>query len=120
METVRKQQMAELQNGFDLSVERHVGGGESVDGEFLADGIGEMEEAADVVVLIVAGEEAFRFGLRKAQRGERDGLAKIANARAIEFDKFAERHHWSAASGFSAHGILQSGVYCEAEKKRRI
>jgi hypothetical protein len=95
------------EDGFDFGVEGDVGGGEAVDGEFGADGFGEMEKAADVVVLVIAGEEAFGFLEGKAEGGERDGLAEVGGAGAVETDEFAQGHERSAASGSGAQGILR-------------
>lgn len=54
-----------------------MGSRDTVDGEFLTNGFGEMEKAADVVVLVVTGEEALSFRKRQAESGESDGLAEI-------------------------------------------
>ena len=51
----------ESEDGFDFGVEGDVGGGEAVDGEAAAVEIREVEEAADVIVLVEAGEEALGF-----------------------------------------------------------
>jgi hypothetical protein len=111
--------MDDLKDGFDFGVEGDVGRGDSVDGKFLAGSLGKMEEAADVVILVVAGEEALRFGDGKAKGGQGDGDSEFAGVEAVQADKFAQRHHRSAASGFSAHGVLLSEVYFgEKEKKR--
>jgi hypothetical protein len=92
---------------FDFGVEGDVGGAEAVDGEFGASGFGEMEEAADVVVLVIAGEEAFGFLEGEAEGGEGDGLAEVGGVGAVEADEFAQGHERSAASGFGAQGILR-------------
>ena len=80
-----------------------MGGGDSVDREFLAGGFGEMEEAADVIVLVVTGEEAFGFGGGQLKGGESNGLTKAPGKQAVAIDKLPERHHWWAALGFSRH-----------------
>ena len=115
-----------------------MGGRETVDGEFLAAGFGEMKEAADVVVLVVSGEEALGFGRSQAKGGERDRLAKISGVRAVQKDEIAQGHHFilrprsdrrilrprsgrrSAARSFGAHGILlkQSVLRRKREGKR--
>src|SRR5713101_9628921 len=56
----------ELQDGFNFGVEGDMGGRETVDREFLPAGFGKMKEAADVVVLVVSGEEALGFGRSQA------------------------------------------------------
>jgi len=52
---------AESEDGFDFGVEGDMGSREAVDGEAGAVEFGEVEEAADVVVLVEAGEEALGF-----------------------------------------------------------
>ncbi len=93
--------------------------GEAVDREFLAASFGEVEEAADVVVLIVSGKEELGLGGGEMERRKRDGLAKIASMCTVEANEFAERHDRSAASSFSAHGFLLGKVYCQDAEKRR-
>jgi hypothetical protein len=119
MKFMRHDENAGSKDGFDFGVEGDVGGGEAVDGEFGANGFGEMEEAADVVVLVIAGEEAFGFLEGEAEGGERDGLAEVGGVGAVEADEFAQWHERSAASGFGAQGILLGKVYFGQEKKKR-
>ena len=59
--------LSELKDGFDFRVEGDVRGGDSVDREFGAIAFGKMEKAADVIVLVVTGEEAFGFGARQTE-----------------------------------------------------
>jgi hypothetical protein len=120
MNFMRPGENAESEDGFDFGVEGDVGGGEAVDGKFGAGGFGEMEEAADVVVLVIAGEEAFGFLEGEAEGGERDGLAEVGGVGAVEADEFVQGHERSAASGFGAHGVLPDEVYCGEKKKGRI
>lgn len=105
------------EDGFDFGVEGDVGGGEAVDGEFGADGFGEVEEAADMVVLVIAGEETFGFLEGEAEGGERDGLAEVGGVGAVEADEFAQGHERSAASGFGAQGVLR--VKSTAGRRRK-
>jgi len=72
-----------LKNRFDLGIEGDVGGRNSVDGEFLAGGFRELEEAADVIVLVVTGEEAFCFCVRQTEDRKSNRLAKIASVSAV-------------------------------------
>ena len=68
-----------LENGLNFGIEAYVCRGDAVDGEgVLAAYVRKMKEAADVVVLIVAGEQGldFRAGERKSR--ERCRLAKIS------------------------------------------
>src|SRR6266700_610696 len=119
----------ELQDGLDFGVQGDVGGGETVDREFLAAGFGKMKEAADVVVLVVSGEETLGFGSSQAKGGERDRLAKISGVGAVQPHEIAQGHHFilrprsgrrSAARCFGAHGILlkQSVLREKREGKR--
>jgi hypothetical protein len=114
MNFMRDERSAESEDGFDFGIEGDVGGGEAVDGEFGADGIREMEEAADVVVLVIAGEEAFGFLEGEAEGGEKDGLAEVGGVGAVEADEFAQGHE---RSGFGAQGILR--VKSTAGRKRK-
>ena len=66
--------------------------GDAVDGKFFAGGFGEMEEAADVVVLVEGGKEAFSFGGGELERGKSDGPAKFRDHSAITIDELAECH----------------------------
>jgi hypothetical protein len=91
-------------DGLDFSVEGDVRDRLSADGELCAAGIGEMEEAADVIVLVVAGEEALGFSGRELESGESDGLAEFTSERAVAADQFGERHHGCASRSFRGHG----------------
>jgi hypothetical protein len=72
-------QLTKSENRLDFGVDRDVRGGDAIDGILFASGLGEIEEAADVVVLVVTGEEALGFGGSQREGGERYGLAKIAS-----------------------------------------
>lgn len=94
-----------------------MGGRNAVDGERFAGGFGEMEKAADVVVLVVTGEEAFGFRSCQVEGGECDGLAKIGGVGTVQVDKFAQGHHGSAGSGLGAYGVPHGE--CTAGTKRK-
>src|SRR6201987_515334 len=66
-----------LQDGLDFGVDGYVGGGKAVDGEWSAGILGEMEEARDVIVLVVSGEEALVFRMAQPQAGKSHGDAKF-------------------------------------------
>src|SRR5882762_7333432 len=106
-------------NRLDLRVKGNVRGGDAINGESFARGIGEMEETADVVVLVVAGEDAFGLCDREAKDGESDPFAEIVGVGAVQPDEFAQGHEGSAARGFGAHGVLLCGVYFGGKKKKR-
>jgi hypothetical protein len=95
-----------LKDGLDFGVEGDVCGGETVDGKFLAGGFGKLEEAADVIVLVVSGKDLFGFVGRKAESGKSYGLAKFTGVQEVETNEFAQRHDGSAASAFGADDIL--------------
>src|SRR5712691_8908951 len=99
-------QERESKDGLDFGVEGDVCGGDAVDGEFLAGGFGEMEKAADMVVLVVAGEKPFGFRSRELKRGEGDRGAEGSGERAVAADKFAQWHNRCAAGSFTRHGSL--------------
>ena len=61
----------ESENVADFRVDREMRGGNAIDVELLAVGFGEIEKAADVVVLVVVGEELLGFGLAEAESRER-------------------------------------------------
>src|ERR1700687_3696205 len=106
-----------LKNRFDLGVEGDVGGRNSVDGESLAGCFRELEEAADVIVLVVTGEEALRFCVRQTEDRKSDRLTKIASMSAVKTDEIAERHYGSAIGGLGAHRLLLGRVYCRGQKE---
>jgi hypothetical protein len=70
----------------------------AVDGEFLAGELREMEEAADVVILVKGREEMFGFRRGELERVERGRLAEFGDKRTVAVDELVERH-WVAASG---------------------
>jgi hypothetical protein len=48
--------------------------------------LGEIEEAGDVVVLFVAGEEAFGFGVAESKGRKADGDTEVAGCGEIAID----------------------------------
>src|SRR5713101_5296623 len=95
-----------LKDSFDFGVEGDVCGGNAVDGKFLASGFREVEKAADMVVLVVAGEKPFGFRSRELKRREGHRGAKAPGERAVEADEFAQWHNRSVAGSFTRHGSL--------------
>ncbi|HKW61113.1 MAG TPA: hypothetical protein VJN89_01095 [Candidatus Acidoferrum sp.] len=93
-------------DGLDLGIKRNMGRGDSIDEKFPAAGFGKMEEAADVVVLIVGRKKPLDFGVVERERGERDGPAEFTGLGTIVANQFAQRHDGSASRSFSAHEIL--------------
>jgi len=94
---------------FDFGIEGDVSGGDAVDGEFFACDLAEMEEAADVVVLVVAGKKAFGFTGIKMKGRERHRTSEFTGKSAIAANQIAQRHHGSSASGFGGHLTPQVG-----------
>ena len=80
-----------LQNGFDFGVQRDVGHGLGVNGEFHAIEIVEMEKAADVVVLVITGKKLLGFGAAAADAAP---LLEAARKRhlPLTFTAIAEPH----------------------------
>ncbi len=105
-----------------------MGGGETVDREFLPAGFGKMKEAADVVVLVVSGEEALGFGRSQAKGGERDRLAKISGVGAVQTMAAqgaakgrARRSHVKGARQFVEHAVVWvrcCGRFCGDQEER--
>jgi len=96
----------ESKDGLDFGVQGNMGDGLAADEEPCPSSIGEMEKAADVVILVVTREEALRLGGGKAEGGKSHGLAKITGMKTIETDEFPQRHEGCAASSFGANGLL--------------
>ena len=94
---------------MDFGVEGDVGSGKTVDGVTRAFGIGEVKEAADVIVLVKGGEDAGGLLGPEVESGKGHGFAEADRERAIAVDEFAEREHRSAASGFAAQSGLLRG-----------
>ena len=101
---------------MNFCIEGDVRGRHAVDREFLAGAFGELKESADVIVLVVTAEQAFRFSLRQTERSEANRLAKFAGLCKVKTDQIAQRHHGSAASGLRARGVLLSRVYFGSQK----
>src|SRR5882762_8504161 len=80
-----------------------------------------MEEAADVVVLVVSGDGPFRLDGAELEGCERHGKAELACKGAIAVNQLAQRHHGSLASDFGGHLTLSGSVQRRGreEKKRR-
>src|SRR5579862_8124160 len=77
-------------------------GGDAVDVILLAFGFGEIEIAADVVVLVVVGEELLGLGLAQAEAREGDGDAEASRERLVFGDQLLQSHDGCAAR-FSGH-----------------
>ena len=97
-----------------------MGGGDAVDGVTFAGGFGKTEEAADVVVLVERGEEAFCFFHRKTKHGNGNGIAKLLNEAAVAINEFLQRHERGATGCFGGHGKHQkkSLMLKKAEAKK--
>src|SRR2546426_12604261 len=94
---------SESKDGLDFGVEGDVGGGDSVDREFFAGCFRELEKAADVIVLVVTGEEACRFRLGQTEGGKRHRLSEFAGERTISTDQITQWHDGSAARRLTGH-----------------
>src|SRR5713101_341937 len=88
-------------DGLDFGVEGNVSDGLAANGESHPAGMGEMEKAADVVVVVIAGEEALGFGGGEMESRESHRLDKFGSKRAVSLNEFSEGHHfgWRPQSG---------------------
>src|SRR3954452_8008179 len=107
-----------LENGLNFGIEAYVCRGDAVDGEgVLAACVREMKEAADVVVLIVAGEQGLNFRAGERKSRERCRLAKIRGQAPIFLHEFLQRHHGGTAR-FGGHRVTPYAK-CTAEMRVR-
>src|ERR1700680_3703717 len=90
-------------DGIDFGIDRDVCNGDAIDRKFVAVGFGEVEESADVVVLVVGRKETFRFGSRELERRKRDTLAELAGQGEVQVNKLAKAHE-NVAARFGDHG----------------
>jgi hypothetical protein len=98
-----------------------MGYGRAVDGVGRAFGFGKMEEAADVIVLVIAGEDTLEVGGGKAEGGKSDRLAIFTGEGRVTVDEFAKGEHGSASNCLLGHNSgSRDGVYCRWSRKKRI
>lgn len=71
----------------------------------LPGGVREVQEAADVVILIKAGKQVLRFFGEQAERGECHGIAERAGQRGIAFHDVAKRNLGRALRRFGGHNL---------------
>jgi hypothetical protein len=81
-----------LQNFLDFGVNRNVRLRKTADLEGLAGGFAEVEEAADVVILVEHVEDALGFFVRKAERFDGDGFSVRARCGQIFVNHAAQVH----------------------------
>src|ERR1700722_703596 len=92
-----------LKDGVDFGIDGEVAGRDAVDREFGAVGFGEMEEPADMVILVVGREKTFSFRRRELERGKSDTLAELAGQGEVQVNKLTKGYGNGAANGFGAH-----------------
>src|SRR5580692_1569154 len=92
----------ELEDVADFRVDGEVRRGDAVDVVLLAVAFGEIEVAADVVVLVVVSEELFGFGFAEAECRQRDGDAKPTGEGFVFGDQLLEGHD-RCATRFGGH-----------------
>src|SRR5271163_1002400 len=73
-----------LEDRIDFRIDGDVRGGNAVDAELGAVALGEMEEAANVVVLIVRRKEPHGFGRRELKRRQCHWAAKLVGEREVQ------------------------------------
>src|ERR1700693_4658168 len=83
----------QLQNAFDLGVQRDMRHRLGIDGKGHAIEIVEMEKAADVVVLVIAGEKLLGLAAAKIERRQRHGSAEITSKGAVAVHELSQRQH---------------------------
>ena len=71
--------------------------------ELLNRPFGEMEETADVVILVVGREKTFSFGRRELERGKSDTLAELAGQGEVQVNQLTKSYGNGAANWFGAH-----------------
>ncbi|GAC1624560.1 MAG: hypothetical protein PVS2B2_11450 [Candidatus Acidiferrum sp.] len=110
--------MERLEDGFDFGIEGDVSYGSAADGVGSAFSLREMEEAADVIVLIITGEDTLDFVWGKGERRKGDGLAIFTGESGVTINEFAKGEHGSAASGFGGHNQTPRAE-CTADGKKK-
>ena len=115
-----------LEDGGDGFVDADEGGGDAVDGVGVAIAFGEVEETADVVVLVAGGEEALGFAGGESEGGKSHGLVKFAGEGEVAVDEFAKGGQWIGrpqrppAAECTAGGERRKEARTEsAEKKKK-
>src|SRR5437667_7147280 len=81
--TIDKTIGGDLENRLDFGVDGDMRGWDSVDREFLACNFRKLEKAADVIILIITGEQAFRFRLCQTKGRKRNRLSELAGPRTV-------------------------------------
>src|SRR5690242_363124 len=99
-----------LKNRFDIRVEGYVRCGYPVDRNQGALLPNKLKKAADVVVLVVCGEDTGRLVQRKAKGRHRHGITEFFGVFLVGGHQFPQCHGQGAASGFSAHRKLPRRV----------
>jgi hypothetical protein len=108
-----RQQLKEVADG---GVNVDVGGWIAADEVEAAVVEGEVDETADVVVLVEKSEELDGFFGVEGERFQGDGIAPLFSERGVAVDCFFQTQHCGNAAGnaravCAAAGILQCGVY---------
>ena len=82
-----------LQHGLDAGIDGDVRDAGAADDVGFALGVGEMQEAAEVVILVENVEERLDFGGTQLKGGEGDGLAEPARGGKVAIHNFAKAQH---------------------------
>ncbi len=98
-----------LQNFLNLGVDRNVSLRKPADLKGLAGGFAEVEEAADVVILVEHVENALGLFVRKAQRFDRHGFSVAARRRQIFVD-YVRASSWSDPDVRASFAVRQIHV----------
>jgi hypothetical protein len=89
---------------MDFRIDGDMRGRNGVDAELYAVAFREMEEAANVIVLIVRRKKSHGFCRRELKRRQRHWAAELAGEREVQVNQLAKSHTDSSASRFGTHG----------------
>lgn len=86
-------------------INRHVRYGLAADVITLPVRVSEVQEPADVVILVETRKQVLRFFGQQPERGERHGIAERASQRGVALHNVAKRNLWRALRRFGGHNL---------------
>ncbi len=90
---------------MNRGIDRHMRYGFAADVIGLPVGVREVQEPANVVILVEASKQVLRFFGQQPERGERHGIAERPGQRGIAFHDVAKRDLWRALRRFRGHNL---------------
>jgi len=102
-------ELSSLKNGINRGIDRDMRHGFFADDVAFALAAGKVQEAADVVILVEAGEEVLCFFRVQRELGQGNSIAKTLGQRGVAFHDLAKVHHRRATNG-NTHKRISSGV----------